>query len=289
MNTLFDPSLPHCGVLSSLSTPEALAATRSASAKATDFTKPLRFLYRAYEPHSVMIAAEIQARLFQAGIKVQPLAVQTRDEYNTFNCNYLDGFSYGGAAYGDDDKGSGNGCDDGDEACLAKWHTWDLSLSQTWGPPYDATSKLWDMTHNWCSGESDAPAVINMKSMSFSDFKTNVRALSTTKDKAAREQKYTQVLTALHNEAIFLPITAKRQTAVTNKRVGGFQFGYMEFDLPLANLYPASTMPEWVLAVIIGGVVVALLVIFLLYIISKEKSGKPVFTSLSPPPTAGGA
>ena len=54
--------------------------------------------------------------------------------------------------------------------------------------PYDATSKLWDMTHNWCSGESDAPAVINMQSMTFSDFKTNVRSLSTIKDKDARER-----------------------------------------------------------------------------------------------------
>ena len=35
-----------------------------------------------------------------------------------------------------------------------------------------------------------------------------------------------------------MPLTAKRQTAVTNKRVGGFEFGYLEFDLPLANLAP---------------------------------------------------
>lgn len=281
MDTLFDPSLPHCSVLSTLSKPDVLAATRSTSAKASDFAKPLRLLYRAYEPHSVMIAAEIQARLYSAGIKVQPLAVQTRDEYNNFNCNYLDGFSYGGSALGDSDVGSGEGCADGDEACLAKWHTWDLSLSQTWGPPYDATSKLWDMTHNWCSGESDAPAVINMKSMTYSDFKTNVRALSTIKDKAAREKKYSDVLTALHDEAIFLPITAKRQTAVTNKRVGGFQFGYMEFDLPLANLYHAgSTLPAWGTATIIAAVVVAALLGCLIYLIQKEKKGAPVFTSL---------
>ena len=99
------------------------------------------------------------------------------------------------------------------------------------------------MTHMWCSGESDAPAVINMESMPFSTFRTNVRALSTTADYAARDALYSSVLTALHDEAIFLPITAKRQTAVTNKRVAGFQFGYMEFDLPLANLYPPPPPP----------------------------------------------
>ena len=45
------------------------------------------------------------------------------------------------------------------------------------------------------------------------------------KDKTAREAAYSKVLTALHDEAIFLPITAKRQTAVTNTRVSGFRFG----------------------------------------------------------------
>ena len=48
------------------------------------------------------------------------------------------------------------------------YHAWDIAYSETWGPPYDATSKLWDMTHGlagWCSQEADAPAVSNMASM----------------------------------------------------------------------------------------------------------------------------
>ena len=149
--------------------------------------------------------------------------------------------------------------------------------------PYDATSKLWDMTHMWCSGESDAPAVINMQSMTFSDFRTNVRKLSTIKDKAAREKAYSDVLKALHDEAIFLPITAKRQTAVTNKRVGGFQFGYMEFDLPLANLRPNSSLPPWGIAVVIGGFVAIVLLAGIIYLIRQEKKGKPIFHTLGDP------
>ena len=54
----------------------------------------------------------------------------------------------------------------------------------------------------------------------------------------------------------------------------------MEFDLPLANLYPQSTLPAWGTATIIGGVVAAGLLGFLNYIIQKEKKGTPVFTSL---------
>ena len=148
------------------------------------------------------------------------------------------------------------------------------------------------MTHMWCSGESDAPAVINMESMPFSTFRTNVRALSTTADYAARDALYSSVLTALHDEAIFLPITAKRQTAVTNKRVAGFQFGYMEFDLPLANLHPnvaSNKIDQFTIAFIAAAVVALLLLLCVLLLICQEKSGKPVFTSTSAPKPPSGA
>ena len=233
MDTLFAPNAPHCGVLNTLSTPAAVAASGTGITSA-NFTTPLRLLYRAYEPHSVIIAAEVQAALFAAGIPVQPLATRTRDEYNNFNCDYKAAFSYGGdplygqaMSYGgelifkqehQDDPHKCNDTDHGDAHldCLASVHTWDLSITQTWGPPYDPTSKLWDMTHNWCSGESDRPAVQNMDSMTITQFTTAVRGLSNIQDKSARETAYSNILTTLHDEAIFLPITAKRQTAATN-------------------------------------------------------------------------
>ena len=49
MDTLFDPSLPHCGVLSSLSSPTELAATTSMSA--ANITQSLRFMYIKDVPH----------------------------------------------------------------------------------------------------------------------------------------------------------------------------------------------------------------------------------------------
>jgi len=79
-----------------------------------------------------------------------------------------------------------------------------------------------------------------MESMTFDQFRSNVQSLSNIKDKASRDSLYATVLRTLHDEAVFLPITAKRQTAATNVRVSGFQFGYMEFDLPLANLFPTG-------------------------------------------------
>ena len=235
MDTHFDPTLPYCGVLSSLASPSALAATASPGMSAANVTRPLRFMYIRDVPHQQIIAATVIAALYTHGIAVEPMPVD-KDTYNARHCDYLGDpngtfpywYSY---PYGDAEE---------------NYHSWDIAYSETWGPPYDATSKLWDMTHGlagWCSAEADAPAVSNMASMDYSLFVTKVRSLSTTIDATARQALYTEVLTALHTEAIFLPITAKKQTAVTNERVSGFEFGYMEYDLPLANLYPSPPSP----------------------------------------------
>jgi len=219
METLFDPALPHCGVLSTLSSIETLAASKDPSVTAASITQPLRFIYNKDVPHQQMIAAKVVSDLFLAGIQVDVMPVD-KDTYNARMCDYL----------GPNEDGV-NGT-----------HSWDIAYSETWGPPYDPTSKLWDMTHGlasgWCSQEADAPAVSNMASMPLSTFVNKVRTLSSIVDQTEREAAYTEVLTVLHDEAIFLPLTAKRQIAVTNKRVSGFQFGYMEYDLPLAPLYP---------------------------------------------------
>merc|ERR1712032_1592594 len=95
----------------------------------------------------------------------------------------------------------------------------------------------------WCSAEADTPAVSNMASMNLQTFSDKIRSLSTTAVKQDREDLYAEVLTTIHDEAIFLPLTAKKNTAVTNTRVSGFKFGYMEFDLPLSNLQPTEESP----------------------------------------------
>jgi hypothetical protein len=109
-------------------------------------------------------------------------------------------------------------------------------------------------------------------------------------DKIAREAVYTEVLTTLHNEAIFLPLTAKRQTAVTNTGVSGFKFGFMEFDLPLANLYPSpasessNSLTDGEIAGVAIGVVLAVALlavsVFVCVLVSREKKGQPVFSQV---------
>jgi nickel transport system substrate-binding protein len=175
MDTHFDPTLPYCGVLSSLSTPAELAATKSSYTNVSSLqmepeagsgggtaTRPLRFMYLKDVPHQKIIASEVIAALYSAGIPVEPMPVD-KATYNARHCDYLGDpsttfpywYSY---LYGNEED---------------NWHTWDIAYSETWGPPYDATSKLWDMTHGvagWCSSEADAPAVSKMSSMDYATF-----------------------------------------------------------------------------------------------------------------------
>jgi len=293
MDTLFDPSMPHCAVLSTLSSSAAVAATKSASVTTASITQPLRFLYKYDVPHEAMVASWVISTLYTAGVDVVPMPV-TKAVYNNMHCSYLTkptsegGFGYYWYSY---DQHGGNLSEANGLYPDDNYMSWDIAFSETWGPPYDPTSKLWDMTHGqmsgWCSQEADAPAVSNMESMTLADFATKVRALSNEPDLTTREGLYTEVLTTLHDEAIFLPLTARRQTAVTSTKVAGFEFGWSEFDLPLANLHPASDSDDMdagvIAAIAIGagmGALLCGLLIFTCMLISKEKRGTPMFTSM---------
>merc|ERR1712194_826225 len=132
----------------------------------------------------------------------------------------------------------------------------------------------------------------NMEGMAIDEFVSLVRGTGGTSnivDPVEREKVYPKVLTTLHDEAIFLPLTAKRQTAVTNSGVSGFKFGFMEFDLPLANLYPApekssdslsdGEMAGIAVGAVLGAALLALLA-FVCVMIAREKQGKPIFSNL---------
>ena len=148
------------------------------------------------------------------------------------------------------------------------------------------------MTHRWCSGESDAPAVMNMESMPFEEFRTHVRALSTFYDDDERQAQYDLVLTTLHDEAIFLPLTYRKNIAVVNSRVSGFAFGSTEFDIPISSFFPTPPPePEPVDSAIIivaavAAVVVGILVLCLCCLLMQERAGKPVFKPVTPPSAA---
>merc|ERR1719446_72123 len=267
MHTLFDRNKPYCDI--TLSSIASLAADTTHTP--ADVTSQLRFVYMKDVPHQKIIASEVIADLYTHGISVGPLPVE-KAAYNDLMNTWI---GDDGDAYADDGTGT---------------ISFDLALSETWGPPYDATSKLFDMTYQWGSGEADAVATSNLASMTKPDLNALMLSLSTTTDPVARQDAYTNVLTTLHNEAVFLPLTAKRNVAVTNERVSGFKFGAGEFDIPLAQLYPTppksddgddEELPTWgLILIIVVSVLFAGVFALTMYMICREKQGKPIFNPL---------
>ena len=266
MDTLFDPASPYCNIPNLMSIATLAAST---SARPSDIQRPLKFIYLKDVPHQNIIASQVIANLYSAGVSVVPLPMEKAD-YNAAMDSWL------GPGY------------DGVNGSIS----FDIAYSETWGPSYDASTKLFDMTYVWGSGEADTVVTSNMSNPTKSQLVTWIQLSASTTDAATRQSYYTQALTALHNQALYLPLTAKRNIAVTNTRVSGFRFGAMEYDIPIAALYP--TPAEYpsssvtfsggaIAGIVIGTIVGSVLFGFTLFLIYREKRGDPVFLSLTEP------
>lgn len=270
--TLFDPEMPYCDI-AGLKSIKDLAA--QGPAPTTDIaSRPLRFIYKKDVPHESIIASKVVADLYAAGIQVQPI-VLSKDDYNAAMNSWIGG---DGEARTDDDATTDSLCEtnppvSGETGCVS----FDIAYSETWGPPYDPTSKLFDMTYEWGSGEADAVATINLEAMEAGDFKAEVRRLSTITDDTERQAAYTKVITMLHNEAVFLPLTRKKNIAVVNDRVSGFKFGSMEFDIPIASLHPTPPPVGMIIGIVFGALAVLGLLACVAVMIVREKQGAPIF------------
>ena len=58
----------------------------------------------------------------------------------------------------------------------------------------------------------------------------------TISDEAARQAKWTEILTEVHGSAINLPFSGKGNPTVINKRLTGYTEGQQQFDYPLHTL-----------------------------------------------------
>jgi ABC-type transport system substrate-binding protein len=279
LETLFHPSLPYVhDSASSLSDIKTLCA--GSTATPSDLSQGLRFLYPTGSAHVEGIVYFLIGLLYSFGIQVTPMP-KSKGEYNA-------------------ELGRWAG-DDGEAYTADDWPTWplgvpsttptwDLAYSESWGPMYDATTSLTDIAYTY-PAEVWSEATNYLSSMSKAELNDKITSLSTIVDEAARKAAYRDVLTTLHEEAIFLPLTAKRNTAVTSARVSGFSFATTEFGIAsvIAALYPTPPPEEPTTTLSTGaiaGIVVAVATSVILLgvvalLIMREKQGTPLFTHLT--------
>jgi len=108
-----------------------------------------------------------------------------------------------------------------------------LIFNDTWGPPYEPQAMMSSMR---APSHADYEAQSGLAMKAEIDRKIGEVLLST--DETARQQLYREILTTLHEQAVYLPISYSTNIAVLHKNLGGFEF------MPQANQVPLSKLSK---------------------------------------------
>tara|TARA_B110000208_G_scaffold162960_1_gene199605 strand:+ start:328 stop:2226 length:1899 start_codon:yes stop_codon:yes gene_type:complete len=113
-----------------------------------------------------------------------------------------------------------------------------LAFSETWGPPYDPHS----YAKSW--GSPDEAYFAALKGLPAPNTQavlmTKIDTALTQETETKREEKWSEILKILHEQATELPFSGKRIPAVINNRLSSYQNGPQQFDYPLHTLRVVS-------------------------------------------------
>lgn len=106
-----------------------------------------------------------------------------------------------------------------------------LIFNDTWGPPYEPQAMMSSMltpSHADYAAQSGLP----MKA----EIDDKIGFVLVTTDEKTRQQLYRDILTTLHEQAVYLPISYSTNIAVFHQNLSGFEF------MPQANQVPLSKL-----------------------------------------------
>ncbi|MFJ5760539.1 staphylopine-dependent metal ABC transporter substrate-binding lipoprotein [Neobacillus sp. NPDC093182] len=103
---------------------------------------------------------------------------------------------------------------------------YDLLFNQTWGLAYDPQSTIAAFT-------SDASYLHTTKGIENADgLYKKIEQVMVSTDEDIRKSLYADILTIVHNEAVFIPISNGSVTVVAPKNLNGISFKQTQFELP---------------------------------------------------------
>lgn len=111
----------------------------------------------------------------------------------------------------------------------------DMIFGNTWGAPYDPHAFVSSMR---VPSHADYQAQLGLAEKAELDAKIG-HALTST-DEAERRELYRSILTILHDEAVYLPLTYSTAILVARDNVDNLTFGATQFDYPFAALKPKN-------------------------------------------------
>jgi ABC-type transport system substrate-binding protein len=111
-----------------------------------------------------------------------------------------------------------------------------LSISETWGLPYDPHS----FAQGWIGGsggEGIFPAMVNFDAPSSRDeLLEKVEKVLQQDDPRVAKEQWADIHKYYHEQAVLLPLYGKRIPTLMNKRLSGYQSGFQQFDYPVHKL-----------------------------------------------------
>lgn len=107
---------------------------------------------------------------------------------------------------------------------------YDLLFNQTWGLAYDPQSTIAAFT-------SEASYLHTTKGMAQSEeLYKKIEEVMISTDEEARKQLYMDILTMVHDEAVFIPISNGSVTVIAPKNLEGVSFKQTQFELPFEGM-----------------------------------------------------
>ncbi|MGG6269303.1 nickel ABC transporter substrate-binding protein [Leptolyngbya sp. AN03gr2] len=106
-----------------------------------------------------------------------------------------------------------------------------LIFNETWGPPYEPQAMVSSMrvpSHADYAAQTGLP----MKA----DLDRKIGEVLRTTQSAQRQQLYRDILTTLHQQAVYLPISYSTNIAVLHKNLSGFEFMPQAYQVPINKL-----------------------------------------------------
>lgn len=108
----------------------------------------------------------------------------------------------------------------------------DMVFNICWGMPYDPQSSLAAMRAP-VYGDFAAQQGLEDKA----EIDQAITDILTTTDEAERQDLYTFVLTRLHEDAVYIPLTFECNKALYTADLQGVHFGTDQYDVPFADMY----------------------------------------------------
>lgn len=111
---------------------------------------------------------------------------------------------------------------------------YDVLFTSTWAVPFDPHSYLASITTDSENGGPDYTALLGLPEKKEIDEK--IKKVLLTTDEKERKMLYTDILSILHEQAVYLPISYQSNVAVYHKNIKGLDFLPQEAEVPLTTI-----------------------------------------------------